>query len=169
LQNTQDLRWEQGCALQDMIKLKQLIPEDYCLSCKGCCRFSQENSAWSPKLLEEEKNRLEKIRILADPQEGNFICAFLNKRNNKCKIYHSRPFECQLYPFVFNGVNNKVFLAMDLNCAFIKENLKTPGFKDYTQSLTNLIKNPGFLNLLKDNPHLIQNYEGVLALAVLDI
>jgi len=129
----------------------------------------QENSSWVPRLLEGEKNRLEKIRILPNPGQGNFICSFLDKESNKCKIYHSRPFECQFYPFVFNGAMDKVFLAVDLNCTFIKENVREQKFKDYIHSLINLVKTPSFLNILKDNPHLIQNYEGVLALAALDI
>jgi Fe-S-cluster containining protein len=152
-----------------MIQLKQLIPKDYCFSCQGCCRFNQEDSIWFPHLLEEEKKRLGKIRALADPQQGNFICAFLNKESNKCRIYNLRPFECQLYPFVFNRNNNKVFLAVDLNCTFIKENPRNQEFKDYVQRLTDLISSPSVLNILKNNPQLIQTYEGVLALAAIDI
>ncbi len=152
-----------------MIQLKQLIPKEYCLACQGCCRFGQQDSVWLPQLLEEEKNRLGKIRILPDPDQGNFICGFLNKENNKCKIYHLRPFECQLYPFIFNRQNNKVFFAADLKCPFVKEHLESQEFKEYTRRLTELIKSPSFINILKNNPLLIQTYIGVLSLEELEM
>jgi Fe-S-cluster containining protein len=148
-----------------MIRLKQLIPKDYCLSCQGCCRFNKENSIWYPQLLEEEKSKLGKIRILANPEQNNFICGFLNKENNKCRIYHIRPFECQLYPFVLDRKNNKIFVAVDLNCTFVKENWKNQEFKEYAQRLTELIKSPGYLILLNNNPQLIQEYTGVFDIA----
>jgi Fe-S-cluster containining protein len=151
-----------------MLKLRQWIPKDYCLGCQGCCRFAQEDSIWSPRLLAEEKKQLN-IRLLANPEENNFLCAFLNTQSNKCKIYQLRPFECQLYPFLFNCQDKKNFLAVDLNCPFVKENKDSPEFKEYGQWLTELFKTPSFLNILKNNPQAIQTYTGALNLAELDI
>jgi Fe-S-cluster containining protein len=143
-----------------MVQLRQFIPKDYCLSCQGCCRFAQNDSVWLPQLLEEEKNRLGKLRVILDQEQGNFICGFLNKENNKCKVYRLRPFDCQLYPFIFHRQNNKVFLAADLKCIFLKENFPSQEFKDYARRLIELIKTPSFLNILKSNPGLIQTYIG---------
>lgn len=148
-----------------MIELQQFIPEDFCLACKGCCRFVQQNSVWLPRLLEEEKNKIGRIDVVANPREENFICGFLNKEDNKCKIYHTRPFECQLYPFVLDRKGNNIFLAVDLNCAFVKEGWKNQEFKEYAQRLIELIKSPGCLNILKNNPQIIQEYTGVLDVA----
>lgn len=122
-----------------------------------------------PHLLSEEKPRLGKIRLLADSAQGNFICAFLNKESNKCKVYQLRPFECQLYPFVFNRQDNKVFFAADLKCPYLKDNFKSPEFKEYAQHLIAMIKSPSFLNILKANPELVQSYPGVVALAALEL
>jgi len=139
------------------------------LSCRGCCRYSEENSIWSAHLLKEEKARLGKIRIVADPGQNNFICGFFNKEDNKCKIYPMRPFECQLYPFVFDRKDNNIFLALDLNCTFVKENRQKEEFKEYTQYLTALIKSPACLIFLKNNRQLIQEYADVLDMDELNI
>jgi Fe-S-cluster containining protein len=150
--------------------IKQFVPQRICLKCRGCCRFSQKDSVWLPKLLKEERQKLEKqVTLITNAQENNFACACLDMPNNKCKIYSSRPFECQLYPFLIGRRDKKVFLVADLNCPFIKENLNNQKFKAYIQYLNTLLNSPNYLNLLKDNPQIIQNYAGVLDLVELKI
>jgi Fe-S-cluster containining protein len=146
------------------ISVKQLIPQDFCLQCRGCCRFSQQQSIWQPHLLEEEKKALGEIIVVASPEENNFICSNLGRADNKCKIYGRRPFECQLYPFLFDRKNNKVFLALDLNCAFARESSKDRKFKEYARSLAELVQGKDYLDMLKNNPLLAQEYEGVIDL-----
>jgi Fe-S-cluster containining protein len=149
--------------------IKQFIPEEFCLKCPGCCRFSQQESIWSPHLLEEEKQKLGEILILANPEEDNFTCCYLKLSNNKCKIYKERPFECQLYPFLFDRKLNKCFLALDLNCAYVSQNKSQPGFQQYTRSLIELVQTPEFMGILKDNPQLFQDYDEVLDLVELKV
>lgn len=143
------------------ISVKQFIPESFCLQCRGCCRFSQQESVWQPHLLEEEKQALGEIIVLANPEENNFICSNLGRGDNKCKIYQRRPFECQLYPFLFDRKDHKVFLALDLNCAYVRENIKGAQLKEYALSLAELLQSKDYLDMLKDNPPLFQEYEGV--------
>jgi len=151
--------------------LKQIIPEEFCLKCDGCCRFAEVNSVWFPHLLKAEEKIIPKgkLRIVLDKKSGNFICSFLNAKNNKCKIYSIRPFECCLYPFLLNrdAESDKIFLAVDTNCTFVKENLKKPEFKKYTEYLTTLFNSLDFSELMKNNPQLIQSYPDVLNLAEL--
>lgn len=151
--------------------IKQLVPQEVCLKCKRCCRFSSIDSVWTPCLLDEEIQDLldkkdippalininRKIRPIPNPKGYGFICTFLNFLDNKCKIYEFRPFECQLYPFLINLRNKKVLLTVDLNCPYARENLQSKEFKEYTVYLNNLRK----LKLLKDNPQIIQAYEEV--------
>lgn len=160
--------------------IKQFVRSEFCLNkCNYCCRFSQPDSIWSPSLLDEEikeflKNNIcssvisqsKKIKLIPFPKESNsnltfriFICPFLNYQDSKCKIFSSRPFECQLYPFLINRRNKKIFLAVDLGCPFIKENLYSQEFKEYTQYLADFLNNPHQLNRLKDNPQIIQAYQ----------
>ena len=32
-------------------------------------------------------------------KEGTYSCIFFDEENIKCKIYHNRPFDCEMYPF----------------------------------------------------------------------
>jgi Fe-S-cluster containining protein len=151
-----------------MLKIKQLIPEGYCSKCRGCCRFSQKCSAWAPRLLKEEADRIGQISVLAYEPEGNFICSHLDVSDNNCRIYGSRPFECQLYPFLLSGRENKKFLAVDLNCAFVKDNRDTEAFKAYCVQITDLMRSPAFSAVLRNNPQMFQTYAGVFELAEID-
>lgn len=149
--------------------LKQVIPQEFCLKCRGCCRFSRQDSVWQPHLLEEEKAGVGEILILENPDKKNFICDRLSPAENKCNIYASRPFECQLYPFLFNRKFNRIFLALDLNCTFVRENNKNVKFEEYTRSLIELIQGRDYLDILKKNPALAQEYEGVMDLIELKV
>ena len=162
--------------------IKQAIPKDYCLSCVGCCRFSEQDSVWLPCLLNEEIQELLKknfppslisqdknIHSLPNLAQNNFVCSFSQPKDNKCAIYAFRPFECQLYPFVINRKADKVFLALDLRCPFVKENLESQEFKEYIQYLTGFLNSPARIKVLKSNPQIIQIYEDVLNLAELNL
>ncbi len=162
--------------------IKQIIPRDYCLNCQGCCRFSQQDSAWLPCLLNEEIENLlkknfppfiisqgKKIRSEPHPEEHNFICSFFQTQDNKCRIYTFRPFECQLYPFLINQEGKEIFLAIDLKCPFAQKNLESPEFKLCRQYLTDFLNNEEGTALLKSNPQIIQTYPGVLNLIKLSL
>ncbi|MDD4894097.1 MAG: YkgJ family cysteine cluster protein, partial [Candidatus Omnitrophica bacterium] len=149
--------------------IKQIIPQEVCLKCRGCCRFHQINSAWSPCLLDEEIQDLldkkippalisvnKKLLPIPNPQGEDFICPFLDAKDNKCKIYGFRPFECQLYPFLINLRSGKVILTLDLNCPYVSEHLKEPAFKKYTEDLITFLNSPAQLKILKENPQIIQ-------------
>lgn len=162
--------------------IKQFVPQEVCLKCKGCCRFLKPDSVWAPCLLEEEVQDLldRKIppvsidinrRIQPVPLTGadGFACPFLDVPGNKCKIYELRPFECQLYPFLIALRDKKVLLTVDLNCPYIKENLDSEELKAYTEYLNAFLNSPAQLRILKGNPQIIQAYEEVLDIVELKI
>ena len=162
--------------------IKQIVPQEFCLKCLGCCRFSRADSIWSPSLLDEDlqvflKNNIppllissdNKIRLVYCEEQDNFICSLFDPEKNKCKTYALRPFECQLYPFLINRNATGIFLAADLKCPFIKENTDSPLFKEYVQHLTVLFNNPGLNKTLKNNPRIIQAYDEVINLVNLKI
>lgn len=157
--------------------IKQFIPKEYCLGCQGCCRFQEPDSVWLPCLLDSEIQGLYKkgivplavssskrIRPIPSTTEDNFVCAFLTPKDNKCKIYPLRPFECQLYPFLINRKEDKVFLGLDLKCPFVQERLKSRQFKEYVKDLASALNSPSLKGLLKNNPQIIQAYPEALNL-----
>jgi Fe-S-cluster containining protein len=152
-----------------MPEFEELIPEGYCLSCRGCCRFAEKDSVWLPHLLGEEKKQLAEISVLPDPRQENYFCVFLDTKTNKCQVYAKRPFDCRLYPFLINRLNGGVFLGIDPNCVFVKDNLGKKGFRESLLKIGRSCQSEGFRNILKGNPCLIQAYEGILHLVRIDI
>jgi Fe-S-cluster containining protein len=130
---------------------------------------------WSPCLLDEEivdfadnkdipavsVSLTKHLDLVPTPGEEGYLCPFLNPADNICKAYLQRPFECQLYPFLLNLRHNKVILTIDLNCPYVKEKMNTPEFKEYVDYLTVFLNSPVQMEILKDNPHILQAYEEV--------
>ncbi len=106
---------------------------------------------------------------MANPGQDNFCCSYLKLNGNKCRIYQSRPFECRLYPFLFDRKRGLYFLALDLNCAYVRQNRSAASFQEYIRSLTELLQNPEYQEILKKNPQLFQDYDGVLDLIELKV
>ena len=163
--------------------IKQFVPQEFCLKCRGCCRFKEANSVWSPCLLDEEIQELldkpgipaasisvdRRIQLIANPGGADFICPFLETSDNKCRIYKIRPFECQLYPFLINLRKNKVLLTVDLNCPYVYEQINSQEAKDYIVYLTGYLNSGALRSMLKDNPQIIQAYEEVREVAELSL
>ncbi len=163
--------------------IKQFVPQEFCLKCKGCCRFKEDNSVWSPCLLDEEMQALvdkpgipaasitvdRRIQPIADPHGTDFICPFLGPEDNHCKIYADRPFECQLYPFLINLRKGKVLLTVDLNCPYVYQQINSQAAKEYISYLTEYLNSKPLRTLLKDNPQIIQAYEEVREVAELSL
>lgn len=154
--------------------IKQFIPKNFCLSCKGCCRFSQSDSVWTVRLLANEKDKFfrqhgkaivdkkgQKFRLKPLKDKSGFFCPFLCLKNNTCAVYRKRPFECMLYPFVLSRKGPKVFLCADANCRFVAGNMAGEDFKEYCRYLSGCLKRPYYISLLRKNPHIIQQYPGV--------
>lgn len=163
--------------------IKQFVPQEYCLKCQGCCRFKEDNSVWSPCLLDEEIIGLidkegipaasitvdRRLQPIPNPDGAGFICPFLGIKDNKCKIYSLRPFECQLYPFLINLRKGKVLLTVDLNCPYVYEKINTQETKDYIVYLAGYLNSHKMIKMLKDNPQIIQAYEEVREVAELNL
>lgn len=165
-----------------ILEIEQIISQDYCLKCKGCCRFAQVDSVWAPALTKDEAAELLKNHISALLITDNYrvktasapglevpICSFLNPEDNKCKVYSFRPLECRLYPFLINRSADKVYLAVDLNCPFAQREYKGFRFEEYTGYLASILNAEQVINLLKNNPQLIQTYQDVTNLKKLCI
>ncbi|MFH1202458.1 MAG: YkgJ family cysteine cluster protein [Candidatus Omnitrophota bacterium] len=169
-----------------MQDLKQLVPEKVCLKCDICCRFPEKETVWSPVLSKDEAEQirakdLAKIKVTDNngfeliSSDGGYICPCLSAKDNRCKIYEFRPFDCQLYPFVLTSDGQKISLAADLKCPFIFKGIESGSFKKdldfsrYIQYLNNLLNSSHTLDYISKNPQLVGNYtEDIIILASLD-
>jgi len=160
--------------------IKQFVPSSVCLKCRSCCRFREADSVWSPCLLDEEIQEFidkdipavsisidHRLGLLPERSGDGFICPFLKSADNQCQVYANRPFECQLYPFLLNLRSGKVLLTIDLNCPYASEQINTPEMHEYIHYLTNYLNQRKQLQMLKDNPQIIQAYEDVRELVEL--
>jgi Fe-S-cluster containining protein len=148
--------------------IKQIILKDFCLNCRLCCRFNEPDSVWVPHLLDDEKKRLneDKIKLIFSEKEKVYLCSFLEPETNKCKIYKNRPLECQLYPFLINLKDKKIFLSLDLNCPYIKEKLNSLELQEYISYLLNFLNTSK--KIILDNPQLLNTYKDVLDISPLE-
>ncbi len=162
--------------------IRQFVPTEVCLACQGCCRFKEAISVWSPCLLDEEIQGLlerkdipaaalsveRRIMPVVNLEGEGFVCPFLKVATNHCQIYALRPFECQLYPFLLNLRKGKVLLTVDLNCPYLYEKINTPEAKDYIAYLSDYLNSARQIQMLKNNPQIIQAYEEVREVAELN-
>ncbi len=153
--------------LKDM---KQFVPSEVCLSCDGCCRFKEEKSVFRPKVEGDEfasladnifpKAALDSgghIKAIACTS-GEYICTFFDPQKNTCKIYHFRPFECQLYPFVISREQKEIILNVHLPCPFVEQNMKNPVFSEYVEYLKEFFQRADVVDFIKKNSSLVSNY-----------
>lgn len=157
--------------------MKQFLSSDVCLSCEGCCRFDKEKSDWRPKVgASEERSMIanlapaEKIGSRALVEKGGYLtdklchgmymCTFFNPDDSTCGVYHHRPFECRLYPFVLTRVEQKPVVCVHLPCPYVQKKKGTLEYDQYVLYLKDYFKKTEVHSLLKENPHLFGDYLG---------
>ncbi|MDD5348130.1 MAG: YkgJ family cysteine cluster protein [Candidatus Omnitrophica bacterium] len=149
--------------------IAQCIPQGYCHTCTGCCRFAAADSCWVPRLLEEETKEFAGLRVVQDSPAAQFRCEFLDPGANACRVYDRRPFECQLYPFVLCRRGTRTFVCADPACVFVRENKHRPEFQAFARQLLRHLSTPSLLDLIRRNPHLVQEYDGVEAIGEIEL
>ncbi|MCK5180608.1 MAG: YkgJ family cysteine cluster protein [Candidatus Omnitrophica bacterium] len=160
-----------------LTEMKQFLSSDVCLSCEGCCRFDKEKSDWRPKVGESEERAIvanltvaEKIEskklverggYLSDKScHGMHVCTFFHSDDSTCRIYHNRPFECRLYPFVLTRLRQARAVSVHLSCPYVQEKKGTLEYDQYVGYLKELFQSPEVDSLLRKNAHLFGDYSG---------
>ncbi len=152
----------------------QLPGSDVCLKCRGCCRFREKNSVWTPLLSSEERDRVSmsfpgeelvaggRLSTVPAPEEGLHYCALFSPSGNSCRFYSRRPLECRLYPFLINldPGSGRVFLCVDTNCPFAAEHYNDASFREYASCLADYLNSPEILELFRRERRLLQSYPG---------
>lgn len=153
--------------------LKQLIPSDICLKCQVCCRFPSPESTMLPVFMKEEFDRLlpqhksffdsetEVFRPVSKSYHGMSsqacACPFFNPVTQECLIYHDRPLDCQLYPFVltWGPTRKRVFLSLDVQCPFVQDHANQESLLGYAEYVRNFLEEKEMVQVVTKNPALI--------------
>lgn len=159
-----------------ILNFKQFVPSSVCMSCDGCCRFKEDEKPWRAHIAEEEKPAASKPSLpdkIFGPgvvDKGGYIntvscgqghiCHFFNPQNGACGIYHGRPFECQLYPFVLSFKDQKPSVFVHLSCPFIQDHYNSGEYLEYVAYLKGAFGRDDISGFLKRNPDLFNPYEG---------
>jgi uncharacterized protein len=157
--------------------IEQFVDSKTCLRCQGCCRFKEIDSAWGPAFLKEETasakahhllleaiGKNNKLKLKKAAGQECFVCHFLDLKDNSCGIYAFRPFECQLYPFLINLDQGRIYLSVDPGCPFVQEHLDSALLKTHASRLFEFLDTKECRAMLKNNPQIIQAYGNLLNL-----
>ncbi len=150
-----------------MIKgFKQFLLSDVCLSCLGCCRFKDEKSEWRAKVGSKEVEGCKEIlkclderNYLKTQKDGDVnLCSFLHSEENVCAIYDSRPFECQLYPFILIKDKGEIGVYVHLSCPYVQDNLNSEVFAEYVKYLKIFFQEKDVHLFLQQNKEIVGDY-----------
>ncbi len=109
------------------MQFPNIVTSKQCLECKGCCSFESCKGDWSPRLTGEDVSLLESFSSFKDWRQGvdrialksshrGQACFFLDEKTHHCQVYHLRPYECRLYPFLLSYEQGIVRLYLHLSC-----------------------------------------------------
>jgi len=156
------------------MNVEQFVPSAVCLSCDGCCRFKEEDSAWRPKITQDEIKRKGKPDLLSEIyskdkidttghiktvcRAGHHFCSFFTPEDNTCSVYGARPFECELYPFVLTKREGKTVVTVHHHCPFVQIKRKSTEFDNYVEYLKEFFKKKDVLEFIRMNPILAGDY-----------
>lgn len=156
------------------IRIDQFVPSEVCLKCDGCCRFKDPDTIWRPKMSDQEEalvkysklaqkiwsvDTLDSKRFIrTKPGCGEHLCRFLDPKDHSCAIYESRPFECELYPFVISRTSKGTGLYLHLNCPHVQETYRDPSMNAYIRYLKEFFKRNDVQAFLGHNRDLLNDY-----------
>jgi len=149
--------------------LKQFVPSEVCLKCDGCCRYKEADSAWRPKLGQDEQAGLAALITASDVLDAQgyiktvqthkgHLCRFLNGADNTCGIYTKRPFECSLYPFILSRTPDAVKVYVHLSCPYVQDHLSHSSFDDHAAYLKDFFHRADVREFLSHNKAMFHDY-----------
>ena len=144
----------------------QFVPTEVCLACEGCCRFESEQSSWRPKLTKKEILRKDFAPVvdkgyLAAHKVGHCAnCTFFSPASGFCRTYTNRPFECELYPFVFMRRDKKIYLSVHMSCPYVKEQFGSGVYQDFVRKLKRYFNQASMKEFVAKNTNIAGDYKG---------
>ncbi len=177
-----------------LICAPQIVPSQRCLSCEVCCRFPERHSAFRPFFTEAEIQHAiargiearhfsnfagSQVEPVLNPSGEGYICPAFDPETAHCRIYHVRPLDCQIYPFVvmWDEEREVVHLGWDTKCPFLIEQCSSPeinqaspggatrayAFPDtlsrFSQTMAGRVESPDMITILSANPQLVMEFQ----------
>ncbi len=153
--------------------LHQLVPSEWCLQCRGCCRFPNPDDAQTPAFSPAEVQSAlaaggkpdwfqpvtpapsQGIRLVPHASCGA-RCPALDLPTHQCTIYPVRPLDCQIYPYVVarDTTGERLLLGVDPKCPYIQQLGPSPVVRDIGLYLGRLLEAPEGQRMLSENPAL---------------
>ena len=93
---------------------------------------------------------------LAFEKNNQCQCTFFDDKDNTCRIYDNRPFECQLYPFLLTNEHNKINVHVHLSCPHIQDHLSTDEFEKFRGELKTFFAKYIFVLFLQKCPRIYE-------------
>ena len=151
------------------LSLKQFVPSEVCLKCKGCCRYKEADSVWRPKLGPRDQESLFALIRAGDVLDARayiktiqigdeHFCKFLNGNNNTCGIYIKRPFECSLYPFIISQRPDAVSIYVHLSCPYVQDHLSRADYDVHVAYLKEFFSRADVRDFLSRNKTMFHDY-----------
>lgn len=165
-----------GDAMDEILPLiqsvQQMVPQEWCLACRRCCRFpatedvqtpafsaievawardAGASSAWFRPAAAAPSHDVQLV-----PLENGYRCPALEPSTHRCQIYDARPLDCRLYPFVVtrDATRRRLLLAVDTQCPYVQHLGPSRVIRDYGGYLAGLLNSPQGQALLASNPAL---------------
>lgn len=145
-----------------MFDIPQFTQNEVCLLCEGCCRFIEEKSIWRPKAEKGSRLQTNSVNNYLNLKKDKdiFLCSYFEKKDNKCREYLTRPFECRLYPFLIYKQEDGIFLGVHCACPYVQTKQNSRDFESYVSSLEKYFAKKEVINFIKENKHLASDYSG---------
>ena len=162
--------------------LKQIIPDEVCLSCDVCCRFLDSDSFLAPIFTESEIKRTiahgadanvfrpmpdgKSSRIKLKPHGERYICPFFDPETSECTIYPIRPLDCQIYPFglMYDKTRTQVVLGVDMICPYSEAQIQTEAFQHYIDYMASYLESDPIVQTIAENWSLTGPYQSELVI-----
>lgn len=153
--------------------LHPLVPQEWCLACRRCCRFADPHDAQTPALSAVEVRRAvavggrpewfaplpasasHGVRLAAHPCGGS-QCPALDAATHQCRIYRARPLDCRLYPMVVtrDASQQRLLLGVDTKCPYVRQLGSSRSLRDYGHYIACWLDSAEGQQAMVDNPAL---------------
>ena len=165
--------------------LPQYVPSSTCFRCDVCCRFPEGDSFLRPYFTADEIRTAvgsginaarfpdhagSQIELVPDRSGEGFLCPAFDPATSRCRIYESRPIDCQIYPLalMWSVDHAEVVLGWDTKCPFLDERGKGQAaedsgekfpLKDYAEKIAHLLQEDEAVKTITANPQLIGPFQ----------